>query len=62
MAFLRGALARLQPAANVLPYDLNTPLFTDYAHKQRFMYIPEGKQAVYNDSAVLSFPLRNGLD
>lgn len=55
--FFKGALADLQPADNVLPYNLNTPLFTDYAHKQRFMFIPEGKQAVYNDSAVLSFPV-----
>jgi uncharacterized repeat protein (TIGR03806 family) len=55
--FFTGALAQLQPAANVLPYDLITPLFTDYAHKQRFVYIPEGQQAVYNDSAVLSFPV-----
>jgi len=55
--FFIGELARLQPASNVLPYDLNTPLFTDYAHKQRFVYIPEGKQAFYNDSTVLSFPV-----
>ncbi|WP_448520539.1 SO2930 family diheme c-type cytochrome [Rhodoflexus sp.] len=59
--FFKGALADLQPAANVLPYDLNTPLFTDYAHKQRFVYIPEGKQAIYNDSAVLAFPIGSVL-
>ncbi|MCS7018672.1 MAG: SO2930 family diheme c-type cytochrome [Cytophagales bacterium] len=55
--FFTGEIAQLQPATNVLPYQLNTPLFTDYAHKQRFVYIPEGKQAVYNDSSVLAFPI-----
>ena len=28
-------------------YDLNTPLFTDYALKYRFVFVPEGTQAAY---------------
>ncbi|MEM6554739.1 MAG: SO2930 family diheme c-type cytochrome [Pseudomonadota bacterium] len=28
----------------VVPYDLNTPLFTDYAHKLRTIWIPDGAQ------------------
>ena len=39
---LRMADGRLQPNAGVLPYELNTPLFTDYAHKLRTLWMPEG--------------------
>ncbi|MEZ5573914.1 MAG: SO2930 family diheme c-type cytochrome [Halioglobus sp.] len=38
-------------------YDLITPLFTDYAHKYRFIYVPEGKHAAYNSKEVLDFPV-----
>lgn len=44
------------PNDRVVPYDLITPLFTDYAYKARFIYVPEGKQIAYNDTAVLDFP------
>ena len=40
----------LQPATGVLPYDLNTPLFTDYAHKLRTIWLPEGSQARYAEA------------
>ena len=49
-------LADLEPADRVYPYDLNTPLFTDYAWKERFIYIPEGKKMTYTDSTVFDFP------
>ena len=32
--------------AGVIPYDLNTPLFSDYAHKLRTIWMPPGKAAV----------------
>ena len=34
----------------VTPYDLNTALFTDYAHKLRTVWMPEGSSAVYGES------------
>ena len=38
----------------VIPYDLKTPLFTDYAHKLRTVYVPEGKAgAVAGDEIAL---------
>lgn len=37
----------LQAVAEVLPYDLNTPLFTDYAHKLRTIWMPAGESAQY---------------
>ncbi|WP_193452969.1 SO2930 family diheme c-type cytochrome [Pseudomonas nitroreducens] len=44
---LHLADGHLTPAAEVLPYDLNTPLFTDYAHKLRTVWMPEGLSAQY---------------
>lgn len=42
---------------DVLPYDLNTPLFTDYAHKLRTIWMPEGTSAQYTEDEVLDFPV-----
>ncbi|WP_247120641.1 SO2930 family diheme c-type cytochrome [Kordiimonas marina] len=53
--FINGA-AQL-PNVGVMPYDLATPLFTDYAHKFRFVYIPKGQKASYDDTEVLHFPV-----
>lgn len=49
------------PSKGVFPYDLQVPLFTDYAHKYRFVYVPEGKQAVYDENEVLRFPVGSVL-
>jgi parallel beta-helix repeat protein len=38
-------------------YDLNTPLFTDYANKYRFVFIPEGSPAAYRSQEVFDFPV-----
>jgi len=35
----------LELSEGVVPYDLNTPLFTDYAHKLRTLWVPEGAPA-----------------
>lgn len=52
-----GELNLLQPGPDLLPYDLNTPLFTDYAEKLRFLYLPEGEQITYVDEATLQYPI-----
>lgn len=54
--FFIGQLAELQPNEGVLPYDLNTPLFSDYAHKARFVWMPAGSSAKYTEEGVLDFP------
>lgn len=54
--FFIGELAKLQPNDRVLPYDLNSPLFSDYAHKARFVWMPEGRSAQYTTEGVLDFP------
>lgn len=51
-----GPLSRMEPALGVIPYDLNTPLFSDYAYKARFIRIPEGKKAQYRPDRVFVFP------
>ncbi|MEO8660970.1 MAG: SO2930 family diheme c-type cytochrome [Bryobacteraceae bacterium] len=51
-----GELAGLKPAKGVLPYDINTPLFSDYASKERVVWMPAGKSATYNESEAFDFP------
>lgn len=41
----------------VEPYDLVTPLFSDYAHKQRTIWMPDGVSADYREDEVLDFPV-----
>ncbi|MCB9628230.1 MAG: hypothetical protein H6725_12725 [Sandaracinaceae bacterium] len=45
----------------VVPYDLNTPLFTDYALKDRAIYVPDGSSATYTDEGVFDFPVGSVL-
>lgn len=54
--FLPDAGAPLKPNKGVVPYDLNTPLFSDYASKHRFIWMPEGASATYNGEDVFEFP------
>ena len=48
---------RLQLNDGVVPYDLNTPLFTDYAHKLRTVWMPKGTTAKYRPTDTLDFPV-----
>jgi len=41
----------------VLPYSLNTPLFSDYSHKLRTLWFPTGAQMNYTASGPLQFPV-----
>src|SRR5262249_607491 len=47
----------LVPNTSVLPYDLNTPLFSDYANKYRFVWMPPGSSAEYRDDVPFEFPV-----
>jgi parallel beta-helix repeat protein len=40
-----------------LPYDLNTQLFTDYASKYRYVFMPEGTAAQYTADESFEFPV-----
>lgn len=48
---------QLQPVNGVLSYQLNTPLFSDYAEKARFVYVPDGEKIVYDADEVFNFPV-----
>ncbi len=48
---------KLQLNDGVVPYDLNTALFTDYAHKLRTVWMPKGTTAKYNATDTLEFPV-----
>ena len=47
---------RFVAAAGVLNYDLNTPLFSDYAAKHRFVRLPDGRPMVWDDTEAFKFP------
>jgi uncharacterized repeat protein (TIGR03806 family) len=55
--FFVGNIAEQKPAAGVVPYRLNTPLFSDYAEKLRFVKLPDGKAAQYDPNEVMDFPV-----
>ena len=52
----RGQLSKFEPNEGVVAYDLNTPLFSDYASKSRFVWMPRGTAAIYHDSESFEFP------
>lgn len=55
--FFTGPISNLTPAAQVFPYEVNAPLFSDYAEKLRLIYLPEGQAMQYHDSQAFSFPI-----
>jgi uncharacterized repeat protein (TIGR03806 family) len=60
--FFDGLLKDQKPALNVLPFQPASTLFTDYAHKKRFVWMPVGTKATYNsDSSVLELPVGAAL-
>ena len=46
-----------EPNAGLTPYALNSPLFSDYAQKQRYVFLPTGKHATYVAEGVFDFPV-----
>lgn len=51
-----GDLEDLQITPYGFEYDLNTRLFSDYAHKQRFIVLPEGEKLTYDGEDLPLFP------
>ncbi|MFT7588073.1 MAG: putative repeat protein (TIGR03806 family) [Limisphaerales bacterium] len=54
--FIGEQLAALKPAARLLPYELNSALFSDYTSKLRFVWMPQGSAAKWTDEEVFDFP------
>ena len=55
--FTAASGGHLTPNTGVLPYDLNTPLFSDYADKYRFVWMPAGSSAEYREDVPFEFPV-----
>lgn len=49
--------AKQEPVEGLLPYDVNTPLFSDYTAKYRFVTLPPGTRAKYHPTDVFEFPV-----
>lgn len=47
----------LVPRAGAVAYEVNTPLFSDYALKQRVVWMPPGTRAEYRASGPLELPV-----
>ena len=55
--FFEGLMFDQQPVFGVVPFEPITPLFTDYAKKHRFVWMPDSVRANYDgDHNVLDFP------
>lgn len=49
------------PQPRLFGYTLNTPLFSDYADKQRYLYVPAGQQIAYDPERVLDLPVGSAI-
>jgi uncharacterized repeat protein (TIGR03806 family) len=57
--FFKGGAER--PSPMLTPYALATPLFSDYAEKQRFIYVPAGGKLVVEPGGRVKFPVGTAL-
>ena len=48
--------AQQLPAPGVEPYTVISPLYSDYTHKRRFVWLPEGTTIGYSDEAIWTLP------
>lgn len=54
--FFEGNMVDFTPVKGVLPYNVITPLFSDYAKKSRFVWMPDSVKASYStDYDILNF-------
>lgn len=60
--FFIGDIKDQIPSLNVIPYEPASSLFTDYASKKRFIWMPIGVTATYvEDGKILDFPVGTAL-
>lgn len=55
--FSKAGPGELIPVSSAVAYDLNTPLFSDYALKFRTIHLPEGSQMQYDGEEVFGMPI-----
>ncbi len=56
-----GALVEQRPAPDVIGYEINVALFSDFAEKLRFVQLPPGASASYRGEEVFDFPVGTRL-
>lgn len=54
-------LAATVPSDGVIAYRLNAPLFSDYADKSRFVYVPPGQIIKVGENGRMLFPVGSAL-
>ena len=60
--FFDGEMKNQNPSLNVLPYEPASSLFTDYAKKKRFVWMPDGTTSTFNgDEKTLELPVGAAL-
>ena len=60
--FFEGDMKNQIPSLNVIPYEPASSLFTDYASKKRFIWMPADVKANYvADNKILDFPIGTAL-
>lgn len=52
---------RQLPNDGLIPFEVISPLFSDYAEKFRFVYVPEGKTIEYQEDDSFTFPIGAAL-
>lgn len=55
--YFSGNIADQVPVAGIMPYQLNTPLFSDYAEKLRFIQLPKDSVILYDSADVMHLPV-----
>ncbi len=58
--FFTDASAR-RPGEGLIPYELNTPLWSDGADKLRYIYVPAGETIEADGEGLLRFPVGSAL-
>jgi uncharacterized repeat protein (TIGR03806 family) len=60
--FFEGDIKNQTPSLNVIPYEPASSLFSDYAHKKRFVWMPQGTKASFiADDQILELPIGAAL-
>jgi uncharacterized repeat protein (TIGR03806 family) len=60
-AFSMGFANGKPTGPGITAYSLRNPLFSDYAEKFRFAYVPAGQKISYRENGVLDFPVGSVL-
>lgn len=54
--FFSGKMADLRPSTELFSYEVNAPLFSDYAEKKRTIFLPPGTQITWQPDKSFEFP------